>query len=73
MTRPSLTKHQRAIWNQLKRWSNHTQDHWVHGSMIGSSGALEHLVRKGYAERDVYYGPRGGEHRRYRPTREDTT
>jgi hypothetical protein len=67
MTRPSLTPHQRETLHTLKRWSNRTQDHWVHGSMIGSSGALEHLVRKGYAEVDIYYGPRNGEHRRYRP------
>lgn len=70
MTRPSLTKHQREVRNVLVRWANRTQDHWVHLSMIGSQGALDRLVAKGYAEVDVYYGPRGGEHRRYRPKEE---
>lgn len=71
MTRRSLTPHQRDVWHQLKKWSRITGGSgWVHGSVIGSVGALDHLVDKGYAEVDEYSGPRGGQHRRYRPTSE---
>jgi hypothetical protein len=66
MTRRSLTSHQREVWHRLRRWTNRTPSGWVHSSILGSVGALDHLVDKGYAERDSYSGPRGGEHHRYR-------
>lgn len=41
---------------------------WVLDSNCGGPMALHHLWAKGYAERDVRTGPRGGEHVYYRPT-----
>lgn len=41
---------------------------WVSGRDVGAPAGCEHLVEKGFAERRVEYGPRGGEHLFYRPT-----
>lgn len=75
MTPPRLTTHQKWTLMRLRRLSSvgglfapAYAHEFVLGKDVGAPAALEHLVRKGYVEREVQYGPRGGEHRLYRPT-----
>lgn len=56
---PALTQHQLETLLYLGRSLIGSQD-WVRGSDIGSAGALDHLFRKGYANRKTDHGPRGG-------------
>ena len=68
--RPRLTPHQRRTLECLKRLSNsplYSDDGWVSWNDCGSRAALDHLFRKGYVNRIVKIGPRGGEHPYYRP------
>ena len=44
---------------------------WVYADTVGSKNACDRLVEKGWIEMDVEYGPRGGEHRKYRPVTEE--
>lgn len=64
--RPRLTPHQREVLGDLRRRSG-SKHRWVDVRDIGSRTACEHLVAKGYAERKVDHGPRGGELLSYRP------
>lgn len=66
MTRPRLSPHQREVLGRLTRISGSSR-RWVIARNIGSRTACEHLVDKGYAERQVESGPRGGELLSYRP------
>lgn len=66
-----LTTHQAEVLARLKRLSGRYGNGWVAVRYIGSRGALEKLVEKGWAQVDVRRGPRGGEHRYYRPTVRD--
>jgi hypothetical protein len=66
-----LTPHQRDTLADLRRRARLLSGNgygWVYGRDVGAPTACEHLVRKGYAERKIVRGPRGGEHRYYRPT-----
>lgn len=72
MTRNKLTSHQREVNARLQRLSRHTAQGWVSAAHIGSRHALDRLVEKGCADRKVETGPRGGEHKFYRPTDEET-
>jgi hypothetical protein len=70
--RGKLTKHQAEVFSRLRGrsrsgWSGDRQVRWVAAEAIGSRTALKHLVRKGWAEEKVEYGPRGGERLSYRP------
>jgi hypothetical protein len=67
--RPRLTPHQRDVLRDLERVSERldVRGSWVGLDVIGSRAGLDHLVDKGYAERRMTYGPRGGEHPEYRP------
>ena len=76
MTAVRLTPHQKWALERLERLSRPiVRDglgapitwRWVHVKDTGCPAAMEHLVRKGYADLDVARGPRGGEHRYYRP------
>lgn len=52
----------------LGRLRSYSRDgRWVPLKLIGSRGAMCHLVDKGYAERKTETGPRGGRHESYRP------
>jgi hypothetical protein len=66
MSRPRLTTHQREVLGRLTRYAG-PRRRWVTLDNIGSRTACEHLVAKGYAERQVDHGPRGGELLSYRP------
>jgi hypothetical protein len=66
-TRARLTPHQRETFDRLEHLAQRSGDGWVSADTLGSRGALEHLKRKGWAERRTELGPRGGEHRSYRP------
>lgn len=79
-SRQRLTTHQSEVFARLERVSvptvtlehedGHTevlQRRWIDSRRIGSAGALDHLVAKGYAERREVRGPRGGYHYEYRP------
>lgn len=61
-----LTKHQEWVLSRLRLLSG-ADERWVHERDCGSKRGLEHLLRKGYADCKVERGPRGGEHRYYRP------
>jgi len=67
-----LTPHQREVWKRLCKYASNDNarggDGWVSAKDIGSRGALDHLVAKGYAERKEDIGPRGGSHYFYRQT-----
>lgn len=68
-----LTPHQRRVYDRLERFFLRrlgSRDPWVPLDKVGSRGALEHCVVKGWARRQVTLGPRGGEHLSYRPTPE---
>lgn len=69
-TLPKLTPHQRWALLHLERHAPARLDgeRWASVKDTGSPTAMEHLVRKGYAERRNETGPRGGELRYYRPT-----
>lgn len=66
MSLPRLTRHQREVLDRLTRLSR--DGRWVEYKYIGSRGAIAKLVEKGYVERSVRYGPRGGQHHVCRPT-----
>jgi hypothetical protein len=60
MSRP-LTQHQREVFGRIQRL---TRRNPTAESNIGSRGAVEKLIDKGYVEVvRVEYGPRGGERR----------
>lgn len=67
-----VTTHQRWALGQLARKvrAQTANDHegWVLGKDVGAPAAMEHLARKGYVERKIETGPRGGEHKLYRPS-----
>jgi hypothetical protein len=69
--RRRLTPHQRDTLRDLTVTSARNlragQDGWVPWRWIGARAALGHLVDKGYAERRMTHGPRGGERPEYRP------
>lgn len=75
-----LTSHQAEVFGRLERHSTPvvSLEHedgtvevlkrkWIDSRQIGSGGALDHIVAKGYAERREVRGPRGGYHYEYRP------
>lgn len=77
--RRRLTSHQAEVFGRLTQRSRPTvtlehddgsvevlQRRWVPLREIGSGGALDHIVDKGYAERREIRGPRGGYHYEYR-------
>lgn len=66
-TKPRLTPHQKWAFQHLARLSARADAGWVLAKDSGSPAAMEHLYHKGYAERKIKRGPRGGEHRLYRP------
>jgi hypothetical protein len=69
--RPRLTPHQRRTFDRLVHLTRWQSTGWVPAESVGSRGALDHLVRKGWAERTVQsVGPRGGERYAYRPVGE---
>lgn len=63
MSKPRMTPHQTEVFTRI---SHRFTSPWcrVHGvpeAYIGSPGAVEHLIRKGYIKVSrVEYGPRGG-------------
>jgi hypothetical protein len=61
-----ITAHQRAVYDRIVRLSRETR-RWVASDFIGSRGACEHLVAKGYLARREVVGPRGGITYEYRP------
>lgn len=65
-----VTGHQRWALGQLARRSRvaTASEGWVLGKDVGAPAAMEHLYRKGYVERKIETGPRGGEHKLYRPS-----
>lgn len=67
MTKPRLTQHQKRVLADLKRASRWARDGWAAAADVGAPAGLEHLVDKGYAERQMREGPRGGRHLYYRP------
>jgi hypothetical protein len=67
--RVKLTPHQREVFDRLTRVSGRNR-RWVAFRYIGSRGALNKLVSKGYVESLVEYGPRGGERWSFRPIEE---
>jgi hypothetical protein len=63
-----ITPHQRYALDRLRRLSSLMGDNrWVYEKDSGAPAALDHLYRKGYVEREIRTGPRGGEHVYYRP------
>jgi hypothetical protein len=75
ITKGKLTPHQREVYNYIVRVSRRRSEieggplvhRWLNEGSIGSRGACAKLVEKGWIECMVGYGPRGGEHRQYRP------
>jgi len=79
--RPRLTAHQAEVLDRLRTHSHSggrrvigpglpvAPRGWVPLYLVGSRSALDHLVEKGYAQRDSLAGPRGGVHWLYRPVR----
>ncbi len=70
-----VTTHQRWALGMLARKCRQTVgERWgegyVLGKDVGAPAALEHLYRKGYVERIIETGPRGGEHKLYRPSKD---
>lgn len=69
-----ITPHQKETLLGLARkamlMATERPGRWIHAKDSGGPSALEHLYRKGYAERDIRIGERGGEHLYYRPTTE---
>jgi hypothetical protein len=68
--RGKLTKHQREVYDFIVRVSRRRGPDryvWINESSIGSRGACNKLVEKGWVESKVEYGPRGGEYFSYRP------
>lgn len=69
--RPRLTPHQKEVLMDLtlssRRNERFANQGWVDGKDIGARAALDHLVRKGYADKQMRYGPRGGQRPHYRP------
>lgn len=67
-----LTKHQKETLLRLCRAANLTYTprpgRWILDKDCGGPAALEHLYFKGYAEREIRIGPRGGERCYYRPS-----
>lgn len=74
-----LTSHQQEVFGRLTALSRPTvtrehddgtvevlQRRWVPLKNIGSRGALDHIVEKGYAQRRNLTGPRGGSRLEYR-------
>lgn len=72
MQPPRLTPHQKDTLLTLARRSmllaTERPGRFVFSKDCGGPAALDHLVAKGYAEREYRPGPRGGEHYYYRPT-----
>lgn len=64
-TMARLTPHQKSTLSRLTRLSG-GEHKWVHVKDCGSAGGLEHLYHKGYADRKVEIGERGGTHLYYR-------
>lgn len=67
MTRRRLTPHQREVYDRLVLRAGGTRA-WVPLANLGSRTALQHLVAKGWAERQELRGPKGGSLLEYRPT-----
>lgn len=67
MKRERLTQHQAGVLADLRKLSARKPDGWVRHSEIGAAGACQKLVDKGYAEKRVALGARGGQHPWYRP------
>ena len=73
-----LTPHQKWALCRLARMTRasmssqsfveRAQEGFVLGKDVGAPAAMEHLARKGYVERKIEIGPRGGEHKLYRPS-----
>jgi hypothetical protein len=71
-----LTKHQRDVYNDIVRMSRRLRSDgvayvWVDGQHVGSRGACDKLIAKGWIESRVDRGPRGGEYYSYRPIVEE--
>ena len=67
-----LTPHQREVYDRIARFSRRGSDRWVDARNIGSLGACNKLVEKGWITVDITYGPRGGEQYWYLPTTEES-
>lgn len=69
LKKPRITPHQKRVLTSLMYWSrkNPSKDGFVDGKFLGAPAALEHLFKKGYAERSLVVGPRGGHRYEYRP------
>jgi len=71
ITKGTLTRHQRAIYNDIVRMSRRRDRLvWVDAKYVGSKNACDRLIEKGWIEVQINYGPRGGELRSYRPIEE---
>lgn len=66
MARARLTPNQHDRLLRLARPMH--RDRWILGRECGGEAALDHLTAKGYAERKLEYGPRGGHLYHYRLT-----
>jgi hypothetical protein len=65
-TRPRLTPHQREVYARIVRQSRYNGHALAEN--VGSRGAVEHLVEKGYVRKVLAYtGPRGGEFHHLHP------
>lgn len=64
---PALTRFQRTILRRLTYESPNYLGGWVPAEDIDDRGALEQLFEKGFVERKIAYGPKGGAHKLYRP------
>ena len=72
--RGKLTKHQREIYNDIVRMSRRRDRWvWVDAAHVGSRGACNKLIAKGWIESQVETGPRGGEYYSYRPIVDSST
>jgi hypothetical protein len=73
-----LTKHQREVYEDILKLSRRLASdgfmfRWVDGGHVGSRGACDKLVEKGYIEVQIQRGPRGGEYPLYRPIVDSST